>query len=280
MPRLAFLADAHLQDGNDRRPEALALARAVGEIRSLNPPPAVVFFAGDLAHDGNPKALALGKEILADLPGPLVLVKGEGDGRGKGDKAWSRLFGEPRFSRGYGGFHLLGLYTALTPSPQGPVFEVGKEQRRWLAQELAKLESGKPLIILSHAPLVEIYRPWQQWTRDGLEVMRLLATFSRVYCFHGHVHYGAVSDQLSDFLRKTENGKRKTEDWVAHLTLTEDLRPQTENHPLPATAWPLPSPLQGTPTAPRPGLGPRGCGWALASLGDKSLTYQSRVWPA
>ncbi|MFI5330932.1 MAG: twin-arginine translocation signal domain-containing protein, partial [Desulfobaccales bacterium] len=58
--RLACLADAHLKDGDERRPEAQSLARAVAELRSLNPAPPLVLFAGDLAHHGNPAALALG----------------------------------------------------------------------------------------------------------------------------------------------------------------------------------------------------------------------------
>lgn len=271
-PRLALLADAHLQDGDERGAPARALARAVAEIKRLRPAPDLVLFAGDLAHDGNPQALALGQEILEDLPGPLVAVMGEGDSRGRDARAWNHLFGEPRFSRPYPGFHLLGLHTSLTASPQGPVFEAGKEQRGWLAGELARLDPAKPLVVLSHAPLPEIYRPWGQWTRDGALVVHLLSRFPRVYCFHGHVHRVAVSYQLSAFSQDltgpddfffTENGKQKT-----------------ENFPLPATAWPLPSPLQGTPAAPRPGLGPGGCGWGLASLGDRSLEYQPQVWQA
>jgi 3',5'-cyclic AMP phosphodiesterase CpdA len=269
-PRLALLADAHLKDGEARRIEARALARAVAEIRRLSPAPDLVLFAGDLAHGGDPGALALGQEILADLPGPLAAVMGEEDGGGKGAAAWTPLFGEPRFSRAYPGFHLLGLHTSLTTSPQGPVFEVGEEQRGWLAGELARLGPATPLVVLSHAPLREIFRPWGQWTRDGALVMRLLSPFPQVYCFHGHVHTTAVSSQLSAFSQElmgpddlffAENGKRKT-----------------ENHPLPATAWPLPSPLQGTPAAPRPGLGPGGCGWGMVSLGDQSLKFQPQIW--
>jgi hypothetical protein len=59
--RLALLADAHLKDGNDRRPEAQYLARAVAEIRQLSPPPELVLLAGDLAHRGRPDALDLGQ---------------------------------------------------------------------------------------------------------------------------------------------------------------------------------------------------------------------------
>ncbi len=301
--RLALLADSHLPDGNDRGPEARALARAVAEMRKLTPPPDLVLFAGDLAHAGNTNALALGKEILSDLPAPLAAVRGEGDVSGSGP-TWRRLFGAPRFSRVFSAhpqrpgspnpmdplnlnanplrktknekrktiLQILGLDTSPAPSPQGPIFQVGREQRQWLSRELARLDPGMPLVILSHAPLVEIFRPWRQWTQDGPEVMRLLSGFSRVYFFHGHVHQEAVSSQLSAF----SYGKI---DWNKTF-LTENRKPKTENLPLPATAWPLPSPLQGTPAAARPGLGPRGCGWGLATLEDASLTYQPKVWPA
>ena len=311
--RLALLADSHLPDGNDRGPEALALARAVAEMRGLNPPPDLVLFAGDLAHAGRPDALALGQEILSDLPAPLAAVRGEGDGAGI-SPTWRRLFGEPRFAHvfsanpSYPGLpnpreglnlnanllrktengkrktviQLLGIDTSLAPTSLGPVFQVGREQRQWLSRELARLDPGMPLVILCHAPLVEIFRPWRQWTQDGPEVMRLLSRFSQVYCFHGHVHGGAVSRQLSAFLRETENGKRKTGEEVreTHPTFSANRKPQTVNHPLPATAWPLPSPLQGTPASPRPGLGPQGCGWGLVTLGSNSLEYRLQWWQA
>ncbi len=275
-PRLALLADAHLRDGDERHLEARALAQAVAEIRRLSPPPDLVLFAGDLAHAGDPGALALGKEILADLPAPLVAVRGEGDSVGKGPAAWTRLFGEPYFSRPYAGFHLLGLHTSLSAGPQGAVFEVGEGQRGWLAGELARLDPGKPLVVLSHGPLREIFRPWGQWTQDAPQVTNLLSPFPQVYCFHGHIHTVAVSFQPSAFsydLMRPHNS-----------FLTENRKQKTENRPfhqgLAATSWPLPAPLQGTPAAPRPGLGPQGCGWAIVSLDRTSFRYQPQVWQA
>jgi hypothetical protein len=63
---------------------------------------------------------------------------------------------------------------------------------------------------------------------------------------------------------------------------TENRDPKTENHlchqGLPATAWPRPLALMGTPAALRPGLGPWGCGWAQLSLGPASRQFQPRLW--
>ncbi|MGO8763044.1 MAG: metallophosphoesterase family protein [Desulfobaccales bacterium] len=257
--RLALLGDAHLKDGNDRRPEAIALARAVAEIRQLSPPPSLVLFAGDLAHRGGTCALDLGKEILGDLPGPCWAVRGEGDHGPGGKAAWVRCWGEPRFSRAFQGFHLLGLDTALRFSAGGPVFEIGAEQRQWLARELAALSPATPLIILSHAPLRRIFHPWQQWTGDAAAVAPLLARFHQVLCVHGHVH------GLETGVREQGIGAGYAEKPITHFGL-------------PATAWPRPLAVQGTPGVMRPGLGPRGCGWAVMAADSASLRLEPQIW--
>jgi 3',5'-cyclic-AMP phosphodiesterase len=269
--RLALLADAHLRDGNDRRPEALALARAVREIGALRPQPDLVLFAGDLAHRGRPDALDLGREILADLPGQYWPVRGEGDHGPGGNSAWVRRWGEPWFSRAFGGFQFLGLDTSLTPGGGGPVFEIGVAQRQWLDRELAHLSPAAPLIILSHAPLARLFHPWQQWTGDAPEVARLLARFSQVLCLHGHTHGVETGG------RSQGSGARDNDtdgDNFSQWSLAE-------NHvSLPATAWPRPLAVQGTPGTQRPGQGPRGCGWALVTLRAGTRHFQPYLWQA
>jgi len=302
-PRLALLADAHLKDGDPYRPEAQALARAVAEVRALKPAPDLVLFAGDLAHNGNPKALGLGQEILMDLPSPPLMVMGEGDGLPDAGAPWRRLFGEPWFSyvlppspqpsppagerenlRTFSEetlisnllqktenrkqktiLQVLGLHTAWCPGPGGPVFHLGQAQRRLLTRELARLDTATPLIILSHAPLAAIFRPWQQWTADGERLLPLLGRFQQVICLHGHVHGAGVRDQGS--VIKTENRKQKTENYLCHQGL-------------PATAWPLPQPLMGTPAAPRPGMAPTGCGWGMVALQAGDFNFLPHIWRA
>ncbi len=282
--RLAFLADAHLQDADPGRPEALALSRAVAELRALKPGPDLVLFAGDLAHRGHAGALALGKEILAGLPAPLLMLMGEGDGLPDVAAPWPRLFGEPRFSQvlckaGNGNqqaaLQIVGLHTAWCPGPGEPFFRVGEPGLHLLARQLAGMDPEAPLILLSHAPLYLIYRPWQQWTADCREVAVLLAGFHQIICLHGHTHnagargqgsvIGEVYDRGGIFL--TENGKPKTENHLLHLAL-------------PATAWPGPQALQGTPASPTPGLGPAGCGWLLLAAGPASLRRHLHIWQA
>jgi Icc protein len=306
--RLALLADAHLLDGDDRRPAARALARAVAEIRASRPAPDLVLFAGDLADHRDPRALALGQEILSDLKAPLLMVMGEGDGLPDDSGPWRRRFGDPRFSQSFsfnpssppppppGGerekpwiwsgqgplnllpktvIQVLGLHTSWCPGPAGPGFYVGEAGRRWLARELARLDPDTPLIVLSHAPLARVFRPWQQWTGDAPQVAALLAPFRQVLCLHGHVHLSGVRGQGP--------GASSNSKWHFDLS-TENRKPETANHllhqGLPATAWPRPLALMGTPAALRPGLGPWGCGWAQLSLGPASRQFQPRLWQA
>lgn len=124
--RLALLADSHLKSGNPACPEALALARAVAEIRAMKPAPDLVLFAGDLAHDGDPQALALGQEILADLPAPLLMVRGEGDGPPDGSAAWGRLFSDTHYAHRMRGITIICLDTALQQTARSPASALAK----------------------------------------------------------------------------------------------------------------------------------------------------------
>ena len=83
-----------------------------------------MLFAGDLAHDGDTGALALGREILAELPMPVLAVRGEGDGDLRG-AASRQIFQSGRFFYTYNGVNLLGIDTAWQYEPHGPGFVLG-----------------------------------------------------------------------------------------------------------------------------------------------------------
>jgi Icc protein len=268
---IACVADPHLGDGNAMRPEAQALARAVAEIRALTPAPRLVLFAGDLAHDGDAGALALGQEILSDLTMPILAVRGEGDGSPvKGAAGW-RIFQEGYFCCTYGGVNLLGLDTVWQDGPHGPGFALGETQLRWLSQVLPRLDPASPLVVLSHAPLPPIYQPWGQWTRDSGPLLDRLAGFTNVHYVHGHVHHG-------DLLAAANLNISISDNWFSRKSKTANRKPV--HLALPATSWPLPCALAGTPRELRPGLGPRGCGWALLQQENQRTHFRQVLWQA
>ncbi|MGQ9689552.1 MAG: metallophosphoesterase family protein [Desulfobaccales bacterium] len=295
---LAFLADAHLKDGDPGRPETLALARAVAEIKALRPRPDVVLFAGDLAHQGNPQALALGEEILSELPLPVLAVRGEGDGRPQKAAAGWRLFQEGRFYCHLSGVNLLGLDTVGQDTPAGPAYALGEAQRRWLDDVLARLDPAQPLIILSHAPLIPLFRPWGQWTLDSGLLFRHLSRFENVLCCHGHVHQAGAVFVRPPAAADTTLSPQEGEDGgispafgpsPVEFSPFPTLPPQGEGSigsarrgvkifGLPATSWPLPSPVTGTPSALRPGTGPQGCGWVWLSPANRAASLRQVLW--
>jgi len=61
-------------------------------------------------------------------------------------------------------------------------------------------------------------------------------------------------------------------------------RQPKNGHPLhislPATAWPYPQAIQGTPAIVRPGRGPHGCGWTLITLSHFNARFQPHLWQA
>jgi len=300
---LALLADAHLHNADPNRAEARALARAVAEIKALPTPPRLVLFAGDLAHDGNPEALALGAEILSELPLPVLAVRGEGDGPSKKPGAGDALFREARFVYGWEGINLLGVDTVWQDTPRGPAFALVESQRRWLDRVLAGLDPARPLVILSHAPLTPIFRPWGQWTLDSGPLLSRLPRFRKVICLHGHVHQpGGVCGAGGAGLAAV--GKTSPPlaaggwgEGEGNATFQKQLFTPTPTLPhqegggkfspgglqhisLPATSWPLPEALAGTPRKLRPGLGPRGCGWAVLDLQEQAPQLHQVTWQA
>jgi len=257
--RLAYLSDAHLIDGDQGRPQAQALTRAVAEINALRPRPDLVLFGGDLAHQGHPEGLKLGHQILSSLQAPLRLVMGEHDGLPHPGQPWPRWFGSPQFSFVFRGVHFLGLHTVWQADQHGSgVFRVGRAQQQWLAAELSGMPRSTPLVICSHAPLYLLYKPWYYYTEDGPEVLDRFAGFDRVTFIHGHVHHDLHIQQ--------------------HCWTFQGM---------PALAWPRPDVRQGTPAQFPPDLavpseqGHHGCGWGLVTLNPEGVpTATSYLWRA
>jgi Icc protein len=207
--RIAYISDSHLytKDLNDRFVNALM--RAVDDVNALDPQPDFVLYGGDLAQLGQAGELDLGAQILKNLKAPVRMMVGEHDWYlDMGDK-WRELFGKDVYSFDHKGVHFVVLNSVvekdfwterkLTPmqrmqtvagldnSVQSP-FSVGDEQRKWLADDLAKLAPTTPLVVFSHSPLYKLYRPWNFWTEDADEVQALLRRFRNVSVVHGHTH--------------------------------------------------------------------------------------------
>ncbi len=207
--RFAYVSDSHLyaRDVNDRFVNGLL--RAVDDVNSLDPQPDFVLYGGDLAQLGQARELDLGAQILKNLKAPVKMMVGEHDWYFDMGEKWKDLFGADRYSFDHKGIHFVTLNSVveedfwterkLTPMQRMKTvagldnhgqrsFTVGAEQRKWLEQDLAKLDASTPLIVFSHSPLYKLYKNWNFWTDDADEVQAILKRFDQVVVVHGHTH--------------------------------------------------------------------------------------------
>ncbi|HEY2105280.1 MAG TPA: metallophosphoesterase [Candidatus Binataceae bacterium] len=207
--RIAYISDAHLYERTLNQRFVRAAVRAVQDVNALQPQPDFVLYGGDLAQLGTRGQLDLGRQILAELKAPVKMMVGEHDWFLDLGDAWREMFGPPNYTFDWKGVHFVVLmsvnekdfWTARKMTPEermhtvagldNPVqsrFEVGEEQRKWMADDLAKVPHTTPIVVFSHSPLYKYYRNWNFWTEDADQVQALLAPFSNVTVIHGHTH--------------------------------------------------------------------------------------------
>jgi len=209
----AYISDAHIQhiSGNKFvRNWDRGLIRAVAETNLLTPKPDFVLFGGDLAQLGTKPELDHGAEIMSALRYKTHYVMGEHDYYLDMGEYWEKLFGPQYYSFDHKGVHFIVLNSVRTyddwtynrwptaeqrmlemaglDNPNGSPFMVGEVQRKWLKDDLDKVDKKTPLVVLSHSPLQKIYKGWNFWTEDAEEIQALLKPFDKVNVIYGHVH--------------------------------------------------------------------------------------------
>jgi 3',5'-cyclic AMP phosphodiesterase CpdA len=205
----AYLSDTHLFERKLNQRFVRAALRAIHDINTLDPQPDFVVFGGDLAQLGQPGELAEGAALLKTLRPKLYMTVGEHDWYFDLGDAWRKHFGKDVYSFDHKGVHFVVLNSILVEdywtspgmspmermlamaqldNPDSRPFQVGAEQRDWLAKDLASVSKETPIIVFSHSPLYKIYRRWNFWTDDAEAVQKILAPFRSVSVVHGHTH--------------------------------------------------------------------------------------------
>ena len=205
----AYISDTHLYPANVNDRFVRAITKAVDDVNNLDPQPDFVLFGGDLAQLGRKEELDLGKEILKGVKVPVRMMVGEHDWFLDMGEHWRALFGPEQYSFDHKGVHFATImsvqekdfWTARGMTPMERMqtvagldngvqsrFEVGEAGRKWLQDDLAKVDKATPLIVFSHSPLYKYYRNWNFWTEDADEVQAILQPFQKVTVLHGHTH--------------------------------------------------------------------------------------------
>ena len=210
----AYISDSHLThvkgtEFNDNFDKGLK--RAVTELNFMSPKPDFVIYGGDLSQLGKKEELDHGLEIMSGIRElDVKWVIGEHDYYLDLGEYWRDNISDLYYSFDHKGVHFVVLNSILTydewtherwptamdrmkamarlDNPEGSPFMVGAEQRKWLADDLAQVDKATPIVVLSHSPLYQIFRPWNFWTEDAKEVQAILEPFDQVNVLHGHVH--------------------------------------------------------------------------------------------
>ena len=186
--RFVQLSDPHIgYQGEANRDVATSLAFALGAIRLLDPGPDFVVVTGDLTQGTTSETVRIKRfkafrDQTQALACPLYTVAGEHDALMDQGRTYQKLLG-PLFYD----FTLHGVqFLALDNVSRG--FFVGGTQRQWILQRLKQWNPEAPTVIFCHAPLYDVFSPWNWYTYDARAVLQLFASFSHLAVFYGHVH--------------------------------------------------------------------------------------------
>ncbi|MGE0884305.1 MAG: metallophosphoesterase [Blastocatellales bacterium] len=185
------LSDTHWGfDGPKVNPDAQGtLKKAVAAVNSLNQQPDFIVFTGDLTHTtDDPKVrrarMAEFKEITAKLKVRTVrLMAGEHDASLDRGEAYQEFFGDLHYAFDHKGIHFIVLDNVSDP---GAI--IGQAQLKWLQEDLKRLNRDKPIVVLTHRPLFDLYPQWDWATRDAAAVIDALMPYQNVTVFYGHIH--------------------------------------------------------------------------------------------
>ena len=192
------ISDSHIGFGKEPNKDVVrTLQAAVAKINALPQPPAFVLHTGDLTHLAKPAEFDTVAEVLKGIKaGKVFYVPGEHDFDSDDNKLYLERFGRGTRGTGwhsfdYNGAHFVGLVNvanAKSGSPMAGLGQLGAEQLRWLAKDLAELSAGTPVIVFAHVPLWAVYEKWGWGTQDAAQAMEMLKRFGSVTVLNGHIH--------------------------------------------------------------------------------------------
>ena len=215
--RFLFVSDLHLHPGDDT---VSRVSRAVEQINDLRPKPDFAILGGDLIenmyvrdHESAAGLYDLYEETIARLNMPVYNVIGnndvvpvfEGSPVGKsqvqdGKDMFRERLGNGKTYRSFDhkNWHFVLLDSIDRVEGGGYRGYIDENQLNWLAEDLEKLDEGRPVCVALHIPLTTIFAqthinsmsaPLPYFiVNNGTEVLRLLANYNVKLVLQGHLH--------------------------------------------------------------------------------------------
>lgn len=150
--RFAQLTDIHLSPKNPNPTEDLLCSIAqINATDSLD----FVLVTGDLTEEGDRATLEKAKSCLDLLKVPYYVIMGNHETKwsDSGFTAFGEIFGGERFQFEHKGFLFLGFNTG--PLMRMAYGHVAPQDIRWLTEEMERAGKEKPVILVTHYPLMD-----------------------------------------------------------------------------------------------------------------------------
>ena len=199
MTRFLHITDLHLSapeagDPGLQSDTPATLRRVVGIVQAMKQKPDFVVASGDLTNTGHEASYQLLKEILADMPVPVVLALGNHDKRA----GFHAVFGQGASDAAYfhdsvhGALHVIVLDTMIPGKVAGTV---DAEQMDFLRAALERHPDKPKLIVMHHPPRVDPEGlPWGTIDMASTEALAgTLRGHDVVAILSGHIHINQVS---------------------------------------------------------------------------------------
>jgi len=187
---LVQLSDAHVGFSGPPNPTGTkAFEHAVDVINGLKTQPDLILFTGDLTHESetpgeHARRMQAFKSIESRLKTQKIFhVPGEHDAALDHGDLYRSFFGETHYSFDHRGVHFVALDNVSRGKPV-----VGAEQIDWLTKDLARFPKTAPIVVFTHRPLFDLRPDWEWFTKDGSQVLNVLAPYENVTVLYGHIH--------------------------------------------------------------------------------------------
>src|SRR4051795_2667619 len=190
----AQISDSHI--GFNKPPNADARAtfrEAIAKVMALPVRPDFIIHTGDVSQLSRDNEFDDAEQMLKASGLPVFYVPGEHDMLDPdGGKAFLSRFGKGSLGAGWYSFdhrgvHFVALVNVADLKPGG-MGNLGAEQLKWLAVDLAGRSSSTPIVVFAHIPLWTVYAEWGWGTDDAGQALKLLARFGSVTVLNGHIH--------------------------------------------------------------------------------------------
>jgi 3',5'-cyclic AMP phosphodiesterase CpdA len=187
------ISDSHIGFDKPANPHATAtLEEAVGKIKSLPAKPSFMIHTGDITHLTKPAEFDDADHVISQAGLDVHYVPGEHDVLDDEAKLYRDRYGKNSKGTGWhsfdaNGVHFIGLVNVVNLKAGG-LGNLGEDQLKWLADDVAGRSTSTPIVVFAHIPLWTVYEQWGWGTEDGARALELVKRFGSVTVLNGHIH--------------------------------------------------------------------------------------------